>query len=143
MIDRELSVDLHAYLVALRCFLLPRSCAWLIVGRLGLIVCAPVSRADRWTQVLTVVQPEKGCSISLWAATAILPSCQSQAAWLTLSVVLPLAVEVCPDLLLGRGRKGKTVRFGEKNKLDELERMRVKSILATNMQAKREAYRRE
>lgn len=48
----------------------------------------------------------------LCAATAILRSCQSQTAWLTLSVVLRLTVEVCSELLLGRSQMEKTVRLG-------------------------------
>lgn len=36
------------------------------------------------------MQPENGFSMPLCAATAILLSCQSQTAWLTLSVVPPL-----------------------------------------------------
>jgi len=56
---------------------------------------------------LTLVQPEKGFSMPLCAATAILPSCQSQTAWLTLSVVLRLAMEVCSELLLGRSQMAK------------------------------------
>lgn len=58
------------------------------------------------------MQPEKGFSMPLCAATAILRSCQSQTAWLTLSVVLRLTVEVCSELLLGRSQMEKTVRLG-------------------------------
>lgn len=50
------------------------------------------------------MQPENGFSMPLCAATAILPSCQSQTAWLTLSVVPRLTVEVCSELLLGRSQ---------------------------------------
>lgn len=42
---------------------------------------------DRWARGQTPVQPENGFSMPVCAATAILLSCQSQAAWLTLSVV--------------------------------------------------------
>ncbi len=46
--------------------------------------------ADRWARGPTLVQPENGFSMPLCAATAILLSCQSQTAGLTLSVVAPL-----------------------------------------------------
>lgn len=46
--------------------------------------------ADRWARGPTLVLPENGFSMPLCAATAILLSCQSQTAWLTLSVVPPL-----------------------------------------------------
>lgn len=87
MIDWESSVDLHVYLCCFELFpsqVVPR------VADCGSAVtdsrCSCFS-ADRWAQGQTPAQPENGFSMPLCAATAILLSCQSQTAWLTLSVV--------------------------------------------------------
>lgn len=94
MIGRQPSVDLYTYLACIESFSSPiLSLSQLQVSWDRQIVL--MFLADRWAQVLTLVQPEKGFSMPLCAATAILPSCQSQTARLTLSVVLRLAVEVC------------------------------------------------
>lgn len=90
LIDREASVDLHAYFgYTDRPPPPPPSPppagltggSAVTDGRLSSFL------ADRWAQGPILVQPENRFSMPLCAATAILLSCQSQTAWLTLSVV--------------------------------------------------------
>ncbi|TWW72684.1 hypothetical protein D4764_15G0000780 [Takifugu flavidus] len=66
---------------------------------------SPTNHADRWVQGQTPARAENGFSMLLCDATAVLLSCQSQAAPTDVISCSPTETgEVCPDLLLAVSR---------------------------------------